>query len=85
MTTVESLLAQARSQVKITSLPEDAQRGAEAYFQAYQYVADGNSGMPTKQLRQMAGLHLEIAASPSLTKTQERAAVLAATVLEELQ
>jgi hypothetical protein len=42
-------------------------RGAQAYREAYRYIADGNPDMPAGQQRRLALSYLRITASPRLS------------------
>ncbi len=79
------LLVRARAATEVTSLPNTAKRGAEAYFQSYEYVAAGNPDEPAHDLRQMASEYLEVTASPPLTDEEEQGARVAFQTLEQLQ
>ena len=82
--TIEQLLAKARADQGIRALSGDAARGAEAYFQAYQYVAEGNPDETRRSLRELAMVYLDYTASPPLTPDQNSAAEAARKVLERL-
>ena len=49
-------------------------RGAEAYFQAYEYISAGNPGRSARWRRDMAWRYLALTASPPLTQQEEKAA-----------
>lgn len=82
--TIEQLLTRARADRVIHGLSADAARGAEAYFQAYQYVAEGNPDETRRSLRELAMIYLDYTASPPLTPDQTEAAKVARKVLERL-
>jgi hypothetical protein len=42
-------------------------RGAQAYREAYRYIADGNPDLPAGQQRRLALRYLRITASPPLS------------------
>jgi hypothetical protein len=84
VTDTEDLLTRARADKQITSLPAESIRGAEAYFQAYQYVAAGHLQKRTSAIRRMAAKYLKMTASPPFTPEQERAAVTARGLLKQL-
>lgn len=79
-----SLVDRARADAAVTALGPDEQRGAEAYFQAYEYVEGGNPPMRQSRLRRMAAAYLAFTADPPLTSEQNRAAKLARTTLKRL-
>lgn len=84
MTTANELLTRGRADQAITGLPANAKRGAEAYFQSYDYVANGNRRSTPADLRELASQYLESTANPPLTLPQQRAATLARQTLERL-
>jgi hypothetical protein len=84
VTDTEDLLTRARADERITSLPPEATRGAEAYFQAYEYVAHGNPKKRAGALRRLAAEYQRMTTSPRLTPEQERAAVTARKLLKQL-
>lgn len=81
---VEELLAKARADPSICALRAHATRGAEAYFQAYQHVAEDNPDETPGSLRGLAMVHLDHTVNPPLTPDQNKAAETARRVLERL-
>jgi hypothetical protein len=77
MSDVSTLLARARRDPELDTLSAAAARGAEAYFQAYEYVANGNLRSRPMTLRGLASQYLAMTASPPLTESQREAASLA--------
>lgn len=82
--TIEQLLAKARADQGIRALGGDAAPGAEAYFQAYQHVAEGNPSETRRELRELAMIYLDYTATPRLTPEQNKGAEAARKVLERL-
>jgi len=82
--TVDELLANARKAEEIRALPATAARGAEAYFQAYYFVAVDNPNETPITLRIMADEYLSMTASPPLSNEEEEASELARFILRRL-
>jgi hypothetical protein len=80
----QNLLSRARADQAITGLPDNAKRGAEAYLQAYDYVANGNPGETRPALRELAAQYLDFTASPPLNAAQQTAATTARETLMRL-
>ena len=53
-------------------MTETGTRGAEAYRQAYEYIAVGNPGTPERRLGRMAWRYLLTTASPPLGRQEKR-------------
>ena len=81
---VKSLLEQARQDPKITDLPGNAERGAEAYFQAYEYIAGGGRARTNWGRRRLAMHYLMVTASPAPTGAEAKAANRAREVIKRL-
>ena len=81
---VADLINQARRKPQIIELAPDAVRGAEAYFQSYEYIVHGGQARTKRGQRRLAMSYLTITATPPLTDTQMNAARLASTVLKRL-
>lgn len=74
---VEDLLERARSERSILDLAPSSARGAEAYIQAYGYIAVGGQARTNWGRRRMAMRYLRLTASPPLTPRELQAANLA--------
>jgi hypothetical protein len=81
---IADLLNQAKQEPNITGLAPDAARGAEAYFQAYEYIAHGGQARTSWGRRRLSMRYLGLTASPPLTTTQLDAAQLAMAVVKHL-
>ncbi len=81
---VAALLAQARRDPAVTALAPEAERGAEAYFQAYEYITEGGRARTNWGRRRLAMRHLTMTASPALTTAELNAAQRARAVIKRL-
>jgi hypothetical protein len=81
---VAELLRQARQEPKVVGLAPEAARGAEAYFQAYQYITAGGQARTKWRRRRLATRYLAITASPPLAVPELKAAQIAEAVIKRL-
>lgn len=84
---VHQILDAARNSEKIRSLSGDQADGAEAYFQAFEHVADTYDESPVELQRIAAWMYLEQTANPS-EPAEENYMIgmeIARTVLSHLQ